>query len=67
MSQIFTNNAVTVLASAKAAGATTLVVQAGTGARFPTLAAGDFFALTLFKIVDGLEAAYEIEIGRAHV
>lgn len=60
MSQIFTNNAATVLASAKAAGATTMVVQAGTGARFPTLAAGDFFELTLFKIVDGLEAAYEI-------
>lgn len=60
MAQLFVNNAQTTLAVAKAAGATTMTVVAGSGARFPAPTGGDYFLITLYKIVDGLEATYEI-------
>lgn len=47
MPQIFANNAVSILAAALAAGDTTLFVQAGHGARFPTVTGGDYAFVTL--------------------
>lgn len=58
--QLFANNAFTTLAAALTAGATSLSVQPGHGARFPTPVGGDFFLITLFQLVDGLEANHEI-------
>lgn len=61
MPQMFNNNAVGVLAATKPAGATSLQLAPGQGARFPQPAIpSDFFALTLFKIVEGAEASFEI-------
>lgn len=61
MSQLFNNNATTTLAASKPAGATSMLVQPGTGSRFPAITApGDFFNITLYKIVDGLETSFEI-------
>lgn len=60
MAQLFKNNATTTLAATKPAGATSMLVQPGTGANFPALGAGDFFDLTLYKIIDGLETSFEI-------
>jgi hypothetical protein len=43
----FTNNATTTLASGILSGATSLTVASGTGSKFPTLSAGDYFYCTL--------------------
>jgi len=50
------NNAISRLASAITAGATSISVASGEGAKFPTLGAGDYFPATLSK-ADG---SYEI-------
>lgn len=61
MPQLFTNNISTVLAASKPAGATTLLLPPGVGARFPQpVAADDYFMVTLFKIVKGAETGFEI-------
>ncbi len=52
------NNAESILASALTDSATTLSVNAGEGARFPALAAGDWFPLHLLDVSD--PTAYEI-------
>ena len=57
MSELFTNNASTSLASGIASGATSLTVSSGDGSKFPSPSGGDFFRLTLFKKSTG-----EIEI-----
>lgn len=49
------NNASTRLASAVAAGGTSITVAAGTGALFPTLSADDWFPVTVLKSDGGLE------------
>lgn len=54
----FSNNASTTLASGITAAATTLSVAAGTGAEFPTLAAGDYFYATIVSAAD--PAVFEI-------
>lgn len=46
--QVFTNNALSQLSGSLPQGGTTLVCSAGQGARFPSLAGGDFFYLTLY-------------------
>lgn len=51
MGPILTNNAVSVLAGAITTTATSLVVSAGHGARFPVLATGEWFPATLVKMV----------------
>lgn len=56
------NNASSSLAGALAAGATSLNVAAGEGARFPTLGAGDFFMSTLVKLVSGNEVREIIKV-----
>lgn len=58
--QIFSNNAETVLASPISASDTSLTLFPGHGARFPSPAAGDWFVLTLFKLVGALESGHEI-------
>jgi len=45
--QLFTNNAVTLLAAPITATATTLTVMAGNGQMFPSPAAGEYFLVTL--------------------
>ena len=44
-----TNNAISVLASGIAAGATSIALAAGTGSRFPTLGASDYHPATISK------------------
>jgi hypothetical protein len=55
MSLKLANNAVSKLASAIAAGDTSISVTAGDGAKFPALAAGDWFPITAFKSDGSLE------------
>lgn len=43
------NNAISVLASSLAAGATSVALAAGTGSRFPSLGAGDYHPATISK------------------
>lgn len=58
--QLFANNGTSTLAAALTAAATTLSVQPGQGARFPSPTNGDFFVLTLFQMTGGIESNYEI-------
>ena len=61
MTQLFKNNATSVLANAASNVATSLVLAAGQGARFPTLAGSDYFYLTLIgRDSNGIENAWEI-------
>jgi len=56
MSQLFTNNAATTLASGLAAGGTSLTVASGKGALFPSPdygGAGEYALLTLVRASDG--------------
>lgn len=55
MTTLVKNNAFGVLASAITAGATTLTLQTGQGARFPAIVAPDFFYLTLIDASQNLE------------
>lgn len=43
------NNAISTLASGIAAGATSISLASGTGSKFPTLGAGDYFPATISK------------------
>ena len=58
--QLFANNALSTLAGAITNVATSMSVQPGHGARFPSPTAGDYFLLTLFELVGGIEANHEI-------
>ena len=49
MAVLLTNNGVSLLASSIAAGATSITVQVGEGARFPSPSGGDWFPVTLLK------------------
>lgn len=49
----FANNAVSTLAGALTTGATSLTLFTFDGAKFPVLGAGDYFMMTLTKIVGG--------------
>lgn len=55
----FANNATTTLAGSLTAGATSMTVATGDGAKFPTLSGSDYFLTTLIKQVAGLPV-YEI-------
>lgn len=50
-----TNNAYAVLNASITSSATTIVLVAGQGARFPTLSAGDYFYATLIDTSNNLE------------
>lgn len=56
---IFCNNGDSNLAGAINAGDTTLNLTAGTGLKFPSPSGGNFFMLTLVKVVSGVPT-YEI-------
>ena len=60
MTQLFANNAASELASAVASGAVSLTLKTGDGAKFPTLAGGDFFLVTLYQKVGQDEVNHEI-------
>ena len=54
-SVLFTNNAYSTLTAAVTAVATTFSVASGEGARFPTIAGGDYFYATLIDTSNNLE------------
>lgn len=56
---LFANNAETNIAASITAGATTIPITPGDGIKFPLPTGGDYFQLTLVKMVGGL-AVYEI-------
>lgn len=58
MARLFANNAKGTLASSINGSATTILLQSGQGARFPSPTGGDFFDLTLTEA--GLETNWEI-------
>lgn len=58
--QLFANNASSVLSTGITAAATSLVVSAGTGSRFPSPANGDYFLLTLYQMSGTTEVNHEI-------
>lgn len=58
--QLFANNSASVLASGITDVATSLTVAAGSGAKFPSPAGGDYFLVTLFQISGGAEVNHEI-------
>jgi hypothetical protein len=60
MTQLFANNAFSTLASAITNTATSLTVQAGAGAKFPSPSGGDYFLITLFQLIGGIEANHEV-------
>lgn len=55
MGAIFTNNASSTLAAGISAAATSLTVQTGHGERFPSLATGEWFPVTIVKSATELE------------
>lgn len=55
MALLLTNNAISLLAAGISAGATSLTVSAGHGARFPNPVAPDWFPLTLLRNDNTLE------------
>jgi len=55
MAVLLKNNAVSRLASSLTAGATTLSITAGEGARFPAPSGGDWFPITVIKASGALE------------
>jgi hypothetical protein len=58
MAQLFANNAATTLSASAQANDTVLAITST--ASFPTLAAGDYFLLTLVELTDGRETYWEI-------
>lgn len=60
MTQIFTNNAESVLAAGITAAAMNITVKAGEGALFPNPLDGDYFLITLLQRVGGIEMNWEI-------
>lgn len=60
MTQKFANNAMSILAAGIAADAVALSVKAGDGAKFPTLAADDYFLATLYQLSGSVEVNIEV-------
>ena len=58
--QFFSNNASSTLAAAITAGATTLTVATGDGAKFPAITAGNNFLATLVGGTASAETSWEI-------
>ena len=51
----FADNTLAILADPILASDTVILLEADSGAQFPVLAAGEYFYLTLFRIVDEVE------------
>jgi hypothetical protein len=62
MAQLFANNASSSLAQPINASATSITLQSGTGARFPNASvdSGHYFLLTIYNLVNGVDADIEI-------
>lgn len=60
MTQKFANNATSALAAGITAGAVNLSVKAGDGAKFPALAAGEYFLATLYQVSGVTEINHEV-------
>ena len=60
MAQLYANNASSVLATGISATATSLTVASGSGLKFPSPGANDFFLLTLFQFAGGTEVNREV-------
>jgi len=60
MPQLFTNNAASALKTAITAAATSIPLQAGDGAKFPTPQNGDYFKVTVFQRVGATEMNWEV-------
>lgn len=60
MPQLFSNNAASTLKTAITATATSIPLQAGDGAKFPTPQNGDFFKITVFQRVGATEMNWEV-------
>lgn len=60
MTQLFTNNAKGLLNANLASGATSLTLQSGQGALFPSIGGNNFFLITLYAVVNGEEVSHEI-------
>ncbi|ATQ79234.1 hypothetical protein CR152_32175 (plasmid) [Massilia violaceinigra] len=60
MTQLFTNNAESVLAAGITAAATSITVKGGEGALFPNPLKGDYFLITLFQRLGAIEMNWEI-------
>jgi hypothetical protein len=58
--QLFANNAVSLLASSITNVATSLTVTTGHGARFPTITGSDYFLATLCQVSGGAEVNFEV-------
>jgi hypothetical protein len=60
MTQLFTNNAASTLASSVSDITTSLVLATGEGAKFPAITGSDYFLLVLYEVVDSREINHEI-------
>jgi hypothetical protein len=60
VARLFTNNAATTLAAGISSAATSFAVSTGAGALFPVLSGGNTFRVTLFQVVGGVEANWEV-------
>ena len=58
--QIFANNAVSTVGAPMSAAAVSMQVAPGSGSGFPSPAGGDYFLLTLGRMLAGVESALEI-------
>jgi hypothetical protein len=65
--QLWANNAEGTLSASVGDSDTTLVLQTGEGALFPTPSAGEFFKVTLYEVVSGQEVNHEIVLVTARV
>ena len=60
MAQLYSNNAKSTLNGAIASGTLSITLNTGDGAKFPSPTGGDFFLFTLYQVVNGFEANWEI-------
>lgn len=61
MAQLFSNNAVAYLNSSITNSTTTITLQSGQGTKFPDITnSTDYFLLTLYQLVNGIEQNHEI-------
>ena len=60
MTQMYANNAYSVLNGGINDSTTSIALSAGTGARFPTPTGGDYFLLTLIGLTGTSESSWEI-------
>lgn len=60
MPQLFANNATSTLNGGIVAASTLITLQTGDGAKFPSLSGGDWFNVTLYQRINGVEVNHEI-------